>query len=408
MIRALMAIAALPCVFAAAGAEPAALPPFRVPDCLGVNIHFAEPRQDELDSIRRAGFGMIRMDLVWERVERTRGEYDFSSYRRLSEALWKRGMTPLYILDYGNPLYEENRSVTTEEGRRAFARFAAEAVRRLDGGPVIWEIWNEPNIRLFWSDQPSAGDYVKLAKAASAAMREVDANCLVVAPATSEIDMEFLEACFELGLLEHIGAVTVHPYRRTPPETALGEYEALERLIREYAPNRELPILSGEWGYSMHDYGTLKVDEHMQAQFIVRQFLTNFMAGVRASIWYDWHDDGPDPAEREHNFGIVTHEKYEEKEAFRAARTFNTVLGGKSFIRRLHAGDDDVHLAMFGDREGRIIAAWTTGGPKTLSVGEIALSRRAYGLFGEPVQLETENGAVKVPLSGDVIYLRVE
>ncbi len=34
-------------------------------------------------------------------------------------------------------------------------------------------------------------------------------------------------------------------------------------------------------------------------------FLTNVANDIPLSIWYDWRDDGDDPKEAEHRFGIV-------------------------------------------------------------------------------------------------------
>lgn len=44
------------------------------------------------------------------------------------------------------------------------------------------------------------------------------------------------------------------------------------------------------------------------------------MNDVPLSIWYDWHDDGQDPKEKEHNFGTVTWD-YQPKPAYLAAQT---------------------------------------------------------------------------------------
>ncbi len=46
---------------------------------LGVNIHFTDPRPDEIKMIADAGFRWVRMDFVWETTEKTRGRYDFSA-----------------------------------------------------------------------------------------------------------------------------------------------------------------------------------------------------------------------------------------------------------------------------------------------------------------------------------------
>lgn len=389
-----------------ANSSTESLPPFRVPDCLGVNIHFVEPQEDQLDMIREAGFGLIRMDLGWEHVEKTKGEYDFSGYERLTQSLHKRGMTPLYILDYSNRLYEEERSVETVEGRQAFARFAAAAVKTLSTRPILWEIWNEPNIKQFW-EEPNPASYVLLVEEAVKAMRSVDPKCTVLAPATSQIPFDFLEACFDRGLLRWIDAVTVHPYRTKPPESALEDYAQLRGMMDRYSGGENKPILSGEWGYSLHRYRDLNVDEHMQAQFLARQFLTNFLAGVRLSIWYDWHDDGPDPEEREHNFGTVKQD-FTPKKAYKAAQVFNRQLKGMRLIRSHFDSGSQVYWAVFGNgNTPRAIAGWTTGDPIDAALWQGRPKGDAVTMLGETVALRQTNGRWVVPLSQDPIYIHL-
>jgi hypothetical protein len=72
----------------------------------------------------------------------------------------------------------------------------------------------------------------------------------------------------------------------------LADYVTLRQLIREYATTpaeAELPILSGEWGYTSADlpcfYGN-RVDEATQGKYAVRMLLTNTLAGVSTSIVY--------------------------------------------------------------------------------------------------------------------------
>src|SRR4026209_1804774 len=58
-----------------------------IPDGLGVNIHFTDPRPGELKMLSEAGFRWVRMDLKWDLTETARGEYDFAPYDRLMENL---------------------------------------------------------------------------------------------------------------------------------------------------------------------------------------------------------------------------------------------------------------------------------------------------------------------------------
>lgn len=383
------------------------LPVFRVPDCVGVNTHFLTPQDGEMEKMHAGGFRVIRTDMVWERVERQPGEYDWQPYLNLTKIMRAHDMIPLYILDYSHSHYEEARSVVTQAGREAFARYAAQAVRELGDGPVIWEIWNEPNHPKFWVDQPSHEDYLKLVEAASNAMREVDPLCTIAAPATSEIDFAFLQQCFEGGLLDWIDVVSVHPYRHSHPETVLAEYERLRAMINEYSPGRFVPIISGEWGYSIYAYHEVDVDPQRQAQFFVRQILSNFIANVRVSIWYDWSNDGTDPEEIEHNFGVVDH-ALRPKPAYQAAKILYQQLSGLTFVTRLPTESPDDYLALFSNGAREVLAAWTSGEPHSIFLGVENDIGEATSMMGESVPLYRVGGEIELPLQPSPIYLHAE
>ncbi|MDR3405922.1 MAG: hypothetical protein P4L99_25780 [Chthoniobacter sp.] len=334
---------------AARAAEPhPSLPPPVIPDCLGVNIHFTDPRPGELEMLAAAGFKWVRLDFGWQGTERKKGEYDFSAYDRLVAALDKFQIRAVFILDYGNPLYAEPGDVPyftsrahTPEFRAAFGKWAVAAVQHFKGRGYLWEMWNEPNGG-FWKSPDKIGDYIALAKSTGEALRQAGLlgpkGEAFIGPATSTIDLPYLEACFRAGLLDYWDAVSVHPYRQGAPETVEEEYRSVRLLIRKYAPkDKTIPIISGEWGYSdawqNSDWGS---------GAITRQFLTNVANDVALSIWYDWHDDGPDPKEAEHHFGLVEHEwtkdakqPFKPKRAYEAVKVLTEELQGYRFNKRL-------------------------------------------------------------------------
>ncbi len=344
----------LPCM----GAVP--LPELVIPAGSGVNIHFTgEPR--DLDLIADAGFKFVRMDLTWSGVERVQGIYDFekAGYDALTKGCTKRGIRILYILDYSNKLYESARSVCTEQGRKAFATFAEAAAKRYAGKGILWEIWNEPNLKHFWSPQPSVEDYYKLVERTAPRIRKVDPTGLVVAPATSGIPLDWLKACFKKGLLKWIDVLSVHPYRSQPPETVVEDYAKLRELTKRYVPQgKEIPIISGEWGYSNINWDKSRLSERQQAQYLARMFLVNLSQGVPVSIWYDWKNDGTNPDEREHNFGTVGHD-LRPKAAYLAVKALSSIFTGYSIDKRLELGSTRDFALMLTSHEDRAIALWT-------------------------------------------------
>jgi hypothetical protein len=320
-----------------------------LPQGVGVNIHFTRGHGKDLDLIAAAGFKVVRMDFAWAAIERRKGEYDWSAYDELTDDLEKRGLRPLYILDYSNGLYEEavvSQDPVTKKDRRgvasprhpdsvaAFARWAGAAARRYQKRRVIWEVWNEPNIG-FWKPRPDVKEYTALAQATCEAVRAANPKANLVGPATSEIPLKFLDSFFASGVLAQLDAVSVHPYRPKdkPPETAAEDYRELRRLIERHAPagKKALPILSGEWGYASHARG---VSSEAQADYLVRQQLVNLLSGVPLSVWYDWKDDGADPSNPEHHFGTVGPD-LKPKPAYQALRTLTRELNGYRVVRRL-------------------------------------------------------------------------
>lgn len=283
----------LPALFLAAlaaRAQRTALPSPAIPDGFGVNIHFTNAAPEELGALGRSGVRFVRMDFSWSRVERVKGEYDFSPYDTLLAAMSKLGIRCLFILDYSNRLYDDGLSPHTDEGRAAFAHFAAAAAKHFAGQGVLWEIWNEPNIGQFWKPKPSAEDYSALALATIDAVRRADPNAFIMGPASSTFPWDFFETMGQRGVFARLDAVSVHPYRRGEPESAEADYARLRALIDRYAPSRNLPIVSGEWGYT-----TVDVSEEQQADYLVRQRLLNLSLQIPLSIWYDWKEDGVDP-----------------------------------------------------------------------------------------------------------------
>jgi hypothetical protein len=239
------------------------------------------------------------------------------------------------------------------------------AARHFRNRGVLWEMYNEP--------PADPKPYIKLALEVGKALHEAESGELYIGPAASSLHdsaaLVILEECFKAGLLEYWSGVSVHPYRGTDPETVTPDYNHLREMIDQYAPKgKVIPILSGEWGYPS--------DETTQGKLLPRQWLMNLANHVPLSIWYDWHNDGPDPANRENNFGTVYYPYfggrtpvYDPKPAYLAAQTLTRVLSGYRFQKRLPVGGSDDYVMQFAKGDGVRLVAWTTAtSPHTVAI----------------------------------------
>jgi hypothetical protein len=387
-----------------------------LPDGLGVNIHFTDPKPGEMKMLAEGGFRWVRMDFVWGATEREKGKYDFSAYDRLLKALDEYNIKALFILDYTNRHYDGGLSPYTDEGRKAFARWAAAGVARFRGRGILWEMYNEPNIQ-FWKPKPNPPDYIKLALEVGKAIRQVAPEETYIGPATSQIDLKFLEECFKAGLLEYWDAVSVHPYRQKPPETVTPEYAQLRQLIARYAPpGKQIPVLSGEWGYSAV---WRNFNAQLQGKYLPRQFLINLMNQVPLSIWYDWHDDGTNPTDPEHHFGTVAFAYhagrdpvYDPKPAYKAAQTLAKTLEGFRYNKRLVQKDEADYVLLFSrqDDAGQLqvrLVVWTTAsGPCEIVLPASPGRFKVIGHTGEPLpELVCQDGTLRIRLTDAPQYI---
>ena len=65
-----------------------------VPDGLGVNIHWTNPRPGEMRMLAATGVRWIRMDFSWSATEAKKGQYNFAPYIRLISALRRYHIRP--------------------------------------------------------------------------------------------------------------------------------------------------------------------------------------------------------------------------------------------------------------------------------------------------------------------------
>jgi hypothetical protein len=379
------------------------LPDRIVPDAFGVEIHFRRTTKRELDYLAAGGFKWVRMDFFWHLVETEKGRYNFSDYDALVQSMRDRDINIIFILDYGNSLYDHGYPPTSREGKAAFARFAATAAYRYRDEPItiIWDLWNEPNLDHFWTPEANAIDYGRLAMQTSAAIRHADPDAVIAAPALAGFEWDYWRTLGEMGIFQRIDAITLHAYGVSSPEELTPPFLILRDLIDSYSPQWRIPILSGEWGFPSTERG---YSEGQQAQYLVRQWLVNLYHDMNVNIWYDWHDDGTDPHNPEHNFGTVRHD-FTAKPAYRAVQTLTGVLNGYRFMRRIPLDHPDDYLMLFQKDRDVALVAWTTRYAHTIVLPIPTYGVDVVEMTGDRGRIESEGEGLAVPISQSPRYM---
>ncbi len=336
----------------------APFPRLEFPKGFAIACHGLDTKE-KLEAAFAAGFRVIRCGLLWHRIEKTLGVYDWSRVDGMAERYAKAGLKPIFVLDYSNPLYEPDKAAPRRDRSiNAFVRWAAAATRRYRGRGIIWEIWNEPNLAGFWKPKPDRGAYTKLALATCRAIKNAAPGEVIIGPAAFGFPWKFLETLFRSGILECLDGVSVHPYRHSPPGTAVEEFAILRGLIDKYAPDdrTQVPIVVTEWGY--HTTAKTGVSVEIQASHFISTQLISQLHGIPIVVWHRWNDfDKPDYWEA--NFGLVG-ANGKPKPSLLAAKRIATVLAGFRIICRLAKGtSNDFFLLLSNNQGARKVLAWT-------------------------------------------------
>jgi hypothetical protein len=159
----------------------------------------------------------------------------------------------------------------------------------------MWQVWNEPNLKSYWPQQPFAARYVALLRAAHAAIKRADPGATVVLAGLPNASWYYLARIYSAGGRNQFDEVAIHPYTASPK----GVITILTYVRRVMNQNRDrrTPILATEIGWPgglgvVHrTYGiaTTQAGQASKWRGLVPMLLRSRRAlGLRAFYYYDW------------------------------------------------------------------------------------------------------------------------
>ncbi|WP_244831471.1 glycosyl hydrolase family 5 [Caballeronia sp. TF1N1] len=270
-----------------------------------------------LDAVKDVGFSFVRTDLFWEAVQAPDG-WHFGGFDGLVSNLSARGLGALFILGYKHYAFSPDQPPTSVVQLSAFSTYVHMAAYRYRNAPVRFEVWNEEDDEKYWLAPPSPRAYRTLLETAVTTAKSANPRAIVATGGVQQIDRAFIRAVGDMSATARqagkpLGpdAVSVHPYRQQNPETVLDDYRVLREDLNGYTKRPQ--VWATEWSYPSvgYEYVSEINDGHApeararQARYAVRLLLMNWIAQVGLTSYYDMRDDGTDPKEMEHNFGLL-------------------------------------------------------------------------------------------------------
>ena len=211
--------------------------------------------RNDMKMLKRAGITVLRISFGWDGIETSKGKYNWlfwDDYVRI--AVDEYGITLIPYICY-TPSWNSTGDTTnfwnhTPKDYEAFGDFIFALVSRYKDRIKSWELWNEPDIKEYWSG--TAADLAKLTKVGAEAVRKADPGAIVVLAGLAG-HTEFTRTLFrDLNISPYVDVVNCHSYYETwngdPLETIVPYVNTLADIITQYGNKQALWM--AEVGYS--------------------------------------------------------------------------------------------------------------------------------------------------------------
>lgn len=303
-----------------------------------------------------AGMNAIRDEVFWDQIQGPDGVIEIPPRidAFVNEAL-RHQITPMLVLGYGHPAYDQGGKPRSAQALEAYRRYATHVVKHFRGRVRHFEIWNEWDADTGGGRPGDPDTYLRLVQHIAPALRELDPQlCILVGALTPAARFNgWLDKALAQGLLKHADALSLHTYNygegpgKDTPDSWLKDWLwFIQKELPRHPFTSGKPLVMSEMGWSNHSAG---VSESLQAAYALRlRLLSLALAQQTANTanpylglwWYDWQDDGQDPHDIEHHYGL-TDSAGQAKAAWHALKeleTFMPVHGSPRHNRAVQMG----------------------------------------------------------------------
>lgn len=241
----------------------------------------------------------------WREMQPAPGELNFATLdarvdRALSgrrEVLMVLGQTPRWAAARPDEPSYNGLGAASEPLDMAAWRYYVRALGyRYKGRITKWELWNEPNIKGFFTAQPET--MVAMAHQAYRILKRIDPANVIVSPGIAVRTLNsptWLDRYLEAGGWQYTDVVGVHLYvlSRQRPESILGSVTKVRAIMAKHGVNK--PIWNTESGYG-RTAETPETSELYTGQiamaYVARTYILSAHAKVARTYWYAWDDQG--------------------------------------------------------------------------------------------------------------------
>ncbi len=287
-----------------------------------------------LGMMRDAGIGWVRLNWSWKDFQPEPGPFEFENFDTVARLAneydiellpilitipaWASTAPAEMIARLGDlaPVDRYRPDDLTDwltYVRTVVERYDGDGIEDAPGSPRLshWEVWNEPNLALYWVPEVNAVEYAEFLAITHETIKGADPTATVVLGGLSGSGVNnegtgFLQQLYAAGAGAAFDVVGVHHYVHPARGSITGLREALEatRRVMDENGDEEKPLWLTEIGWSdaPEAWGQPTATREEIAAWLVQVYTTPLP--VEKIFWYNFRNlDVTDQVE--HNFGLV-------------------------------------------------------------------------------------------------------
>jgi hypothetical protein len=362
-----------------AGAEPIPASFF------GMHIHNAATTTP-WPAVPIAAWRLWDARVAWPQLEPQKGQWQFKLLDQLlaladehhTEVLLTLGLTPTWAS--ARPQEKSNYqpgNAAEPKDIKDWQEYVTAVVTHCKGRVHAYEIWNEPNLKGFWTGNTT--QLLDLTREASQIIRSIDPQAIVVSPsATGDYGTGWLDEFLAGGGGQYVDVLGYHFYvMPNPPEAMTPLIQKVRHIMADHNMG-DKPLWNTESGWAKPK--PFPSDE-LGAAYLARTFVVNRAEGVSRFYWYAWDN---------HNWVSLQTTGADSKTPTPAGRAYGVIQGWLVGAQVGVCSENSDHtiacdLARAGEKQWII---WNTVGTGTFPLPLAWGAKSVTPLLGDPHAIE--------------------
>lgn len=267
----------------------------------------------DFELLKRSGIKFLRISFGWDAIEVENNKYDWLFWDDfVKTGVEDYGITMVPYICY-TPAWQSTEPADSfyywnkpPKDFEEFGQFMFDLTSRYKKWIKTWELWNEPDISIYWSTQDVA-EFGRFTKIGADAVKKADPEAKVVLGGIA-YRPDWIKSLFkDHGVSPYIDIVNCHNYFETwhhnPVEEITNYVNDVYNVVHEYGNGQ--PIWMAEVGYSTFRQGAKVSDsytnyfnyehtpEYQAVDLVKRVALVRATHQIDALAWYEIKDLPP-------------------------------------------------------------------------------------------------------------------